>query len=689
MAPQENNTEAPREWRGWGHWLKQEFTIDKRFIPIKCIIFFFTGGVVAFIPYLTLHMQQLGLNVEEIAIMYAVLPLASLLGPPATGMIADKFGKYNIMFIINIILTGVFHTLMLQVPPVPTNTLSFQCDSGGHRLVWGECDDCYDLRNNTQAALDIRFCKYDCDAPLEDLQMCLSNVNTTTCTSFNSTDKYRASVACRQRTRGATECRRVHARSCLRESFLGFRSWPSCDHVSLKYEISLSLHFAIHINGSLQVPGMEEGQPCFHSWREMQFEGNLYSNLTCNSACPMTCKVFGEKTCHEMLAKSAPPLTFWTYFVLRLIATFFLGSSFTMMDAVTLAQINKQGGEFGKQRSHDDGWFFHHSPHRRHHHRQDQGGPQRNISFCQRFMSTHCRHAFFIFFSPGIIDYMPAFYLGDALLLLSVVLVSRLPLEVEMPEESLTKGLKEIITRVEIDIFMILILIMGTNYGYIESYLFVYLKELKAPNYLLGLTMTTGCMISIPMLFWADPIVAKMGRHNVFLVSFLAYAVRMFGYAYITNPWMCFPFETLEVFTYQLMWVAAATYCPILAPKGLLATMTGMAGAMHYSFGKGLGAFAGGYLIAHLSTAGAFKVFGGVALFGAVFYFFIHHCYMKKLVAKREKEYEITKEEEDSKVAELEVMQGKDRRVSRVSTYSRKSSVDQSGRRLSVVDVLM
>lgn len=54
-----------------------------------------------------------------------------------------------------------------------------------------------------------------------------------------------------------------------------------------------------------------------------------------------------------------------------------------------------------------------------------------------------------------------------------------------------------------------------------------------------------------------------------------------------------------------------------------------------------------------------------------------------------EKEYEITKAEEDSKVSELEVMQSKDRRVSRVSTYSRKSSVDQNGRRLSVVDVLM
>ncbi|XP_047486779.1 uncharacterized protein LOC125037619 [Penaeus chinensis] len=609
MAPQENSSETPREWRGWGPWLKEEFTIDKRFIPIKCIIFLFTGGVVAFIPYLTLHMQQLGLNVEEIAIMYAVLPIASLLGPPATGMIADKFGKYNVMFIINIILTGVFHTLMLQVPPVPKNAVSFECGSGGHSLVWEECDDCYDVRNNTEAVLTIRFCKYECENPPEDLQLCLSNAFTTTCNTYNVTDK-------------------------------------------------------IHVNGTLFAQGMEEGQQCFHTWREINFEESVYTNLTCNAPCPMKCQVFGEKTCHHMLEKKAPPITFWSYFVLRLIATFFLGSSFTMMDAVTLAQINKQGGEFGKQRVMTMVGFS-------------------IIPLIAGIIIDRIGEA------TGIIDYMPAFYLGDALLLLSVVLVSRLPLEVELPEESLTKGLKEIVTRVEIDIFMVLILIMGTNYGFIESYLFVYLKELKAPNYLLGLTMTTGCMISIPMLFWADPIVAKMGRHNVFLVSFLAYAVRMFGYAYITNPWMCFPFETLEVFTYQLMWVAAATYCPILAPKGLLATMTGMAGAMHYSFGKGLGAFAGGYLIASLSTAGAFKVFGGVALFGAAFYFLIHHCYMKKLIAKREKEYEITKAEEDSKVGELEVMQGKDRRVSRVSTYSRKSSVDQNGRRLSVVDVLM
>ena len=52
------------------------------------------------------------------------------------------------------------------------------------------------------------------------------------------------------------------------------------------------------------------------------------------------------------------------------------------------------------------------------------------------------------------------------------------------------------------------------------------------------------------------------------------------------NPWLCFPFELLEVVTTHLMWNSAATYAGQLAPPGLLATLIGFAGALHYSFGK-------------------------------------------------------------------------------------------------------
>jgi len=41
----------------------------------------------------------------------------------------------------------------------------------------------------------------------------------------------------------------------------------------------------------------------------------------------------------------------------------------------------------------------------------------------------------------------------------------------------------------------------------------------------------------------------------------------------------------MEAVTYHLMWTAAATYCNVIAPKGLLATLTGVMGSLHYSLG--------------------------------------------------------------------------------------------------------
>jgi hypothetical protein len=47
---------------------------------------------------------------------------------------------------------------------------------------------------------------------------------------------------------------------------------------------------------------------------------------------------------------------------------------------------------------------------------------------------------------------------------------------------------------------------------------------------------------------------------------------------YYRNAWWCFPFEAMEALSCHLMWVAAATYCALLAPKNLLATLIGVLG---------------------------------------------------------------------------------------------------------------
>lgn len=56
----------------------------------------------------------------------------------------------------------------------------------------------------------------------------------------------------------------------------------------------------------------------------------------------------------------------------------------------------------------------------------------------------------------------------------------------------------------------------------------------------------------------------------------------------------------MEALSCHLMWVAAATYCSLLAPKNLLATLIGVLGMAHFSLGRGSGSFMGGFLISKI-----------------------------------------------------------------------------------------
>lgn len=45
-------------------------------------------------------MRELGINVEETAIMSAITPVVSIVMPPLAGMIADKIGNFKVCILI-------------------------------------------------------------------------------------------------------------------------------------------------------------------------------------------------------------------------------------------------------------------------------------------------------------------------------------------------------------------------------------------------------------------------------------------------------------------------------------------------------------------------------------------------------------------------------------------------------------
>uniref|UniRef100_A0A6A7FZK2 Major facilitator superfamily domain-containing protein 6-A-like n=2 Tax=Hirondellea gigas TaxID=1518452 RepID=A0A6A7FZK2_9CRUS len=578
-----------------GKSLFDEFSINKKLLPIKLATFCFHGGAFAFLPYITLHMKQVGLTNEEIALTYAILPVSSILGPLIGGVIADRLGAFNAVFIGNVIFTGLLHTLLLLVPQAPRQMgVEMRCDGSGGLMEWRPPITCLEGGPGSLELLDearnlsflenpnpkfdyswsdlnvtLKNCRYQCNSPPSVTNLCFRRHNVTTCTERNLDYK-------------------VDFVANMGMSKPLYATTPPSG-----------------TSGNLTTTCTRIGNPRMENFT---IDGESYDSLSCPNACRLVCDVLGLPD-NRKQQNYKYSTTFWVYLSLRVPAQFFTASAFCMMDAVTMAVLAKLGGDFGKQRI----------------------MTMLSLGIVPLLSSLMVHHGSRT--EHGSPDYAIAFYFGDALLLVSVIVTACLELERPTePSRHLLQEMKQLLSKLEINVFLLVILVLGSNWGFLESFFFVYLTQLDAPTYLLGLTLTFGCMIGIPVMLVADRIVKKVGRANVFILSFLAYSVRMTGYSLITNPWMSFPFEALEIVTYQLMWVAAVTYWPLLAPATLLATMSGLAGTVHYNCGRGIGALLGGYLMDGVGSVTTFRVFGALSFISGIIYCSLHYGYLRRRI---------------------------------------------------------
>lgn len=69
---------------------------------------------------------------------------------------------------------------------------------------------------------------------------------------------------------------------------------------------------------------------------------------------------------------------------------------------------------------------------------------------------------------------------------LSAVTIAWMPLGAKMPGDKILRDLIQTLLEPHVSLLLIFLFFLGNFWGFIESFLFLYLKELGAPNYLLG-----------------------------------------------------------------------------------------------------------------------------------------------------------------------------------------------------------
>ena len=52
--------------------------------------------------------------------------------------------------------------------------------------------------------------------------------------------------------------------------------------------------------------------------------------------------------------------------------------------------------------------------------------------------------------------------------------------------KDILNDIKNLFKRVDIDVFLFILFLLGANWGFLENYLFVFLDSLNAPTYMLG-----------------------------------------------------------------------------------------------------------------------------------------------------------------------------------------------------------
>ena len=211
-----------------------------------------------------------------------------------------------------------------------------------------------------------------------------------------------------------------------------------------------------------------------------------------------------------------------------------------------------------------------------------------------------------------------AFWGGAGILLFALLLSQKLEHGAEESKKTTDwRNMLELLKKPHFQLFLLISLSGGISFATLNAYLFPYMKTLGAGESLMGIALTVGTLIEIPVLFFSDRFVKRFKAYHLLLFSLAMTGLRFLLLVVAPSSSFVLAVQLLNGFNYPLLTVAGVTYADEYAPEGFRATAQGLFIASYAGIGSAIGGFAGGLFFESLGAKGmylAFCIFVSVVL---------------------------------------------------------------------------
>ena len=211
-----------------------------------------------------------------------------------------------------------------------------------------------------------------------------------------------------------------------------------------------------------------------------------------------------------------------------------------------------------------------------------------------------------------------AFWTYAAVMLLALLVSLRFSFPVEIQRSSVWRGMRDILRNREWVFFLLIGLVTGMGFAAVNNYLFAYLEELNIGTTMAGLALTISTISEIPIMFFANRILARLGSRDMLTLAVGATGLRLLAYAAFTTPAAILLLQLVNGLTFPMFWIAGVAYAAERAPHGMQASAQGLFGAASMGIGAALGGLFGGILLASVGGQMMYAIFGVVVLAGLV-----------------------------------------------------------------------